>query len=577
MQNRSSLMSEIFFALCKTVDTPVSLGAWLRFQYNQEDLCKMSLKPRDYTSSDAFASDYAITSFLSKWKGLKTGLDLSAITLQGFATSETKCQETNQALDRLLSGNNPRLHAILHRAQRKIAALLGPFSYDKVLRGCRWGKGATQSLRRDEAYLDQKISERPLPVTSGALPYLRAWIECDYHWASVLIGQMPEGPFTLLPCNFKVVEGNRLVMVAKNAKTHRMIAAEPTGNSFLQQGVGRYIRKRLKRFGIDLDNQEINQVWASLARDLDLATLDLKAASDTLAKKLVELLLPLDWWLYLDALRSHEYYHPTLKSWVKAEKFSSMGNAFTFELESLIFWALCTSTLEHENQEGITSVYGDDLIVPQSSARACISTLTSLGFDINEEKSYVDGVFFESCGKHYFEGQDVTPAYQKEVVTNFGDLGMFRLANRLFRLSNRTRVGRLANAALNARHVVRRRAKAEIRDIVIPPCEADDGFNVDIHEIPYDWCENHGFYCRVLYERPRKRAARGDALLANWFRSKLFTRDTSEASSSCNVLDTGGSEPFWGLLPRRDRGAMMVTSAHRWIIPSWSFEDPRED
>jgi len=38
--------------------------------------------------------------------------------------------------------------------------------------------------------------------------------------------------------------------------------------------------------------------------------------------------------------------------------------------------------------------------------------------------------FFESCGKHYFQGIDVTPAYQKHVID--GPLQYIRMTNRLF-------------------------------------------------------------------------------------------------------------------------------------------------
>jgi len=47
MQKELSSMREIYFSLCKSVDTPVSLGAWLRFKYSMyESLARMDINPR---------------------------------------------------------------------------------------------------------------------------------------------------------------------------------------------------------------------------------------------------------------------------------------------------------------------------------------------------------------------------------------------------------------------------------------------------------------------------------------------------------------------------------------------------
>jgi len=53
-QKRFPSMREIYFALCKKVDTPVSLGAWLRFEHDQLALAKMEINPRDYQDADRF-------------------------------------------------------------------------------------------------------------------------------------------------------------------------------------------------------------------------------------------------------------------------------------------------------------------------------------------------------------------------------------------------------------------------------------------------------------------------------------------------------------------------------------------
>lgn len=109
-----------------------------------------------------------------------------------------------------------------------------------------------------------------------------------------------------------------------------------------------------------------------------------------------------------------------------------MGNGFTFELESLLFWAAAKAASEHVGNQGPVGIYGDDIIVAQSASEVLITFLEDLGFEVNLEKSFTEGLFFESCGKHYFRGVDVTPVFQKQRVDN--DLELLRLANRIFEL-----------------------------------------------------------------------------------------------------------------------------------------------
>ena len=96
-----------------------------------------------------------------------------------------------------------------------------------------------------------------------------------------------------------------------------------------------------------------------------------------------------------------------------------MGNGFTFELESLIFWAITVACVELENlssgrRDTRVSVYGDDIIAPTYSVDLLLESLKYCGFRINEAKSFWDGPFRESCGEHYFSGERVTPFFVKD-------------------------------------------------------------------------------------------------------------------------------------------------------------------
>jgi hypothetical protein len=199
--------------------------------------------------------------------------------------------------------------------------------------------------------------------------------------------------------------------VPKTAQTDRLIAIEPHWNIYFQLGVGKMLRKRLRtRAGIDLTSQETNREEARRASvDGSLSTVDLSSASDTVALEVVRHLLPEPWFRILYDLRSPESYWPDTKTWVLNEKFSSMGNGFTFELETLLFWALSQSVVDEMGYDYNVPVYGDDIIVPTKCYELLVEVLTYCGFIVNKRKSFSTSYFRESCGMNAWKGADITP------------------------------------------------------------------------------------------------------------------------------------------------------------------------
>lgn len=219
----------------------------------------------------------------------------------------------------------------------------------------------------------------------------------------------------------RVVDASVLFTVPKNSLIDRVCCKEPDINMFLQKGVGQYIRRRLRSFNINLNDQTRNQ---RLAREGSitgsLATLDLSSASDSISDELVSLLLPLNWYACLDDLRSKSV-------WVDGEKhscemFSSMGNGFTFELESLLFFSLAKAVAYFTGTRGTISVYGDDIIVPTGMYERLVEVLSYFGFEVNAEKSFSIGPFRESCGGHYYNGHDITPFFIRGPIMSLTDL-----------------------------------------------------------------------------------------------------------------------------------------------------------
>jgi hypothetical protein len=229
---------------------------------------------------------------------------------------------------------------------------------------------------------------------------------------------------------YVTAQGNRITFVPKDARSLRTIAIEPALNVCLQLGVHSYIAQQLKRFGNDIEDQSRNQKLARLGSTLplgrSLSTIDLSQASDSVSIELVRYLVPWDWFCFLDDIRcktgvvkgNHIYY----------EKFSSMGNGFTFALETLLFWAL-GSAASSLGGGTITSCYGDDIIIEDSCTLLMLEVLRFCGFTVNRDKSFTCGPFRESCGADWHSGYRVTPQYIRQVTLRCTDV--YNLLNRI--------------------------------------------------------------------------------------------------------------------------------------------------
>lgn len=406
-----------FLSLCSSIDTPRSLAGALLFKNGEHvQLLELGINPLDYTEDqlDKFRNDYLVTEYLSKYEGLDTGIDTEQAAYTSFAAGELSCKAANKRVMDYskIVGKDRHLGRIITYAQALIEETIRSTpDFGRITKSSKWGKGSTFSLKGEAVRIDAKVCEDQISVTEQALPFVRAAMSGDIALLRAR-GIQAEGPASLASSEFCIVPGGRATAVTKNAKTMRFIAIEPSGNIFVQLGFGALLRSCLRRVGIDLNDQTINQRLAELAEKLGLATIDLKAASDTICWELVWLLLPFRWAFALDSVRSQRLL--VKGEWVELQKFSSMGNGFTFELETLIFWALTKAVCDVEMHSGRISVYGDDIICPSSAVRSLKGVMDFCGFTVNTKKTHYHSLFRESCGEHYFGGHNVTPIYQKE-------------------------------------------------------------------------------------------------------------------------------------------------------------------
>lgn len=347
-----------------------------------------------------------LSSILSKAAPDQTGVapeSLRKIALSKFTENENVCGETNQRMAKAYSKlGYAEADPLLQRIRSKIATCLGHFNWNMAYPHFAFGPGATTHLGRAKADRYYKYGENPVTTS------------CLYPLAEFTISQSPVWKQTYR--RLDICDANKVTTVPKNAKTDRVIAIEPSMNMYIQKGLGRLIRNRLLRVGVDLNDQSINQNLSYQASvDGSLSTIDLSAASDTISRRVVELFLPPDWFHALNMCRSQ--FGSSESGRFYYQKFSSMGNGFTFELESLIFWAICSACIEvMDLSDHRLGIYGDDLIVPTASFDLIEYTLNWYGFTLNRKKSYNMGSFRESCGKAWISGNDVTPFYIRESI-----------------------------------------------------------------------------------------------------------------------------------------------------------------
>jgi len=372
-------------------------------------LCDFDLPYSQLSAYDAINARQAIA-FFQKRRDLELGINKRRVAVEKFIASEQLCGETNEIFrlrDRGLFFFSPRVESILYMAQRKVSLILGdlpPLSDLKL----RFGPGATTQVKKKNASSKRKLSmpfscsEDAVPLIANVLEELPKWVFSE--------DETLDDAVTDKKVPVEIHKG-RLDFVPKSYKTDRAIVVEPMLNGMVQLGIGDYIADRLRMSGIDLSDQSRNK---ALAREGsisgDLATLDLSSASDTVASRLVLDLLPYDWFDFLSHFRTSTVVCDGVD--IRQQKFSSMGNGFTFALESLIFYALSWAATDPGSRD-VVSVYGDDIIVPTSAYAPLCEVLHAVGFIPNLDKSFASGPFRESCGGDYLRGIDIRPCYIK--------------------------------------------------------------------------------------------------------------------------------------------------------------------
>lgn len=394
-----------------------------------EALARLDCRPTDYgTPKDYFKAASALA-VVKKLRGfLDNGDERRERAVAKWFEGEASCYRTNLRLFCYLPGNHSlgadaSVHQHLAGIREVVRELIG--DRPPVLLAGKFGPGATFANRGLRVTVPHKIHSDPT-LTSDAVWFLPQFLGTAWGRSLSSTGN-----------KLSFVRGCRFTTVPKTSYIDRSIAIEPSINVFYQLAVGSALRTRLRERGWDLDYaQDVHrQVAKESSVTREFATLDLSNASDTVAINLVKLMLPHAWYEIMADLRSPYVTHPAKpgKAWIKLEKFSSMGNGFTFELETVLFAAIACYASRQAGERGVLGkdvfCFGDDIIVKDGAVRGVNAALNFLGFALNKEKSYWgDTPFRESCGADFMSGLDVRPVYLKEEPSNVQ--AMFGVANR---------------------------------------------------------------------------------------------------------------------------------------------------
>lgn len=375
------------------------------------------------------SNERVILNSLRKWKGpIKGNLHVLDDVLPnkiGDATNDLREYRERTAIDGFVARNdlaaNRRENAdeLLVYMSRIIKRMLHGFLDEYEVSNPRFGDGA--------------VYER--------ISVLHRWDE---------VGRNPFFESVYGDINWHAPAGHtraRLSAVPKQWNKDRLITVEPHLSTFLQHKARFALSKTLINNGFAFladqsisryDGPRVHRLRALEASvynspESSWATLDLSDASDSITYFQVTEVFPPEVMACLDRCRSDTYEVNLVGS--KAPRvenmyiFAGMGNATTFMVETIMFYALMRAAVKRRRLawEG-GSVYGDDLLIKGlAQVDAVKEDLAILGYRVNVAKSFsgLGTPVRESCGCWAFQGLDVyVPPFEGYGEDPAGMLGL---------------------------------------------------------------------------------------------------------------------------------------------------------
>lgn len=217
----------------------------------------------------------------------------------------------------------------------------------------------------------------------------------------------------------------RLCAVTKQWDKDRLITIEPYRNTWLQHKIrvamGRALCRNGFRFLVDkrISGYDGPQAHRDLALRASVyaspesmwSTLDLSDASDSITYYQVLEVFPPSVMAAIDRSRTTRFSYPGSSVDYGLHMFGGMGNATTFLVETVMFYALVQASCRIRLGRGCkATIVGDDLMIKGlDETEAVVWGLDALGYKLNVGKSFwgLSTPVRESCGVWAFNGTDV--------------------------------------------------------------------------------------------------------------------------------------------------------------------------
>lgn len=421
-----------------------------------------------------FKATYQIASVLKRYrfrKDIYSDQELTDKAVKSYR--ETQDRLATIDLERL-----PMLSkAVLDLAARYVARVLGPYDDEECRNLSRFGSGASVGVTARKA-CEAERWELPMSGSQDQISWFDSEMsqidQVQEYWARSK-GSAPSKDGT----TYQETRSLTLSLVPKSFKSLRAIMPNTTVGSYMSDGLGKIIRKRLKRNGYDIASLQMrHRSLAKLASENSLlVTADLSSASDSISVALVKRLFPADWFDILTRSRIGTVCLPD-GSYVESQTFCTMGIGYTFPLQTLVFLSLLKAIesihFGRLNRRTI-SVYGDDLIYSSRMHDLVRYYFEQFGFVINVEKTFVTGHFRESCGGDYYHGVDVRPFQPRngpaEVGKHAYEAILYKFVNTLLARWSEYEIGRTLK--LLTSEIVH-----TVQKIKIVPCDYPDDSGV---------------------------------------------------------------------------------------------------
>lgn len=422
----TGLLFNVRLDILEALNIPHSLALALCYKYGEfDELYRLLGEPlplnghgnlTPYENISEYRAFFQANALFSKADDLPPLPGLAEKALQDFLDCEKHNRETNI---RFLCKevNSP----LIYQTSRLLAEILGEHSELDMAQNLRFGPGVSSSCRGLKATIAHKL-EADIICTPRSLPIVertfRHFFQYYYNLKPIVASE----------------QYNYFTTVPKTFKQERGICIGQHGNIVVQLAYGAQLRQRFRKY-VDLDKAADFHQYLVEKKWREIATIDLRSASQMIARRAVQAVWPETWLSVMDDLREE---YTLLPDGTKNynQHYSAMGNGFTFEMESLLFYCLAKAAMLNAGMKWkYLSVFGDDIIVDKECGPIVVQALKDFGFVPNDDKTYLDGPFKESCGVDTLRGRNVRPVFLRNTKNGKSIEVLYKLANNISRMA----------------------------------------------------------------------------------------------------------------------------------------------